>query len=65
MLSEIVERGEPLSVILEAYDGEGYAAHADSFAEVYVPSADRGLGGEMIKVLPVSHKNGIITAKAI
>ncbi len=65
VLSEIVERGEPLSVILETYNGEGYAAHADSFAEVFVPSASGGLGGEMVEVLPVSQKNGKIIAQAI
>ena len=65
VLSEIVARGEPLSVILETYDGKGYTAHADNFAEVYVPSGDGNLQGNMLKVLPVSHKSGIITAKPI
>jgi threonylcarbamoyladenosine tRNA methylthiotransferase MtaB len=65
VLSEIVERGEPLSVILESYDGEGYAAHADNFAEVYVPLSDSKMGGEMVKVIPVSNSDGIITAKII
>ena len=65
VLTEIVERGEPLSVILEAYDGKGYTAHADNFAEVYVPSDDGNLQGSSFKVLPVSHKNGIIIAKPI
>ena len=65
VLSEIVERGEPLSVILESYNGEGYAAHADNFAEVYVPLSDSKMGGEMVKVIPVSNSDGIITAKII
>ena len=65
VLSEIVLRGEPLSVILEAYGGNGYSAHADNFAEVYVPLNDGNLQGSMIKVLPVSHKDGIIIAKSI
>lgn len=65
VLSEIVLRGEPLSVILEAYDGNGYSAHADNFAEVYVPLNDGNLQGSSFKVLPVSHKDGIITAKSI
>ncbi len=65
VLSELVERGEPLSVILEAYDGGGYSAHADNFAEVYVTSDNAKLKGSSFKVLPVSSKNGIITAKPI
>lgn len=65
VLSEIVERGEALSLILEAYDGEAYAAHADNFAEVRVETKDLGLGGKMVRAIPVSHKNGIITARLI
>jgi len=65
VLSEIALRGEPLSVILETYDGEGYSAHSDSFAEVYVPLSDPNMGGEMVKVLPVSSFDGKITAKMI
>ena len=65
VLSEIVERGEALSLILETYDGEAYAAHADNFAEVRVKSEDPNLSGEMVIAIPVSHKNGIITARLI
>ena len=65
VLSEIVERGEALSLILETYDGEAYAAHADNFAEVHVESDTPNLGGEMVRAIPVSHKNGIITARLI
>ena len=62
---EIVERGDALSIILETYDGEGYTAHADNFAEVRVASDDANLGGKMVKAIPVSHKDGIITAKML
>ena len=65
VLEEIVRGGEELSLILETYDGEGYTAHADSFAEVRVKSEDPNLSGEMVRAIPVSHKNGIITAKLI
>ena len=65
VLAELTLRGEPLSVILETYDGEAYAAHADNFAEVRVESECPNLSGEMVKVAPVSHKNGIITARLI
>lgn len=63
VLAEIVEKGEPLSVILETYDGGGYSAHSDGFAEVYLPTKELGLGGEMRMVVPVSHKNGIILVR--
>ena len=65
VLGEIVERGEPLSLILETYDGRCYAAHADNFAEVRVESECSNLSGEMVKAIPVSHKDGIITARLI
>ena len=65
VLSEIVMRGESLSLILETYDGTAYAAHADNFAEVRVASECPNLGGEMVKAIPVSHKDGVITAKLI
>jgi threonylcarbamoyladenosine tRNA methylthiotransferase MtaB len=65
VLGEIVERGEPLSLILETYDGRCYAAHADNFAEVRVESECPNLSGEMVKAIPVSHKDGIITARLI
>ena len=65
VLAELTLRGEPLSVILETYDGEAYAAHADNFAEVRVESECPNLSGEMVKVVPVSNKNGIITARLV
>ena len=65
VLEEIVQSGEALTLILETYDGESYTAHADNFAEVRVESENADLGGEMVKAIPVSHKNGIITARMI
>ena len=64
VLEGIVKMREPLSVILETYDGEFYTAHSDGFAEVKV-KAEFGLGGEMVRVVPVSHENGVILAKLI
>ena len=64
VLDGIVKAKEPLSVILETYDGEFYTAHSEGFAEVKV-KAEKGLSGEMITVMPVSHENGIILAKLI
>ncbi len=63
-LSRLVETGTPMNVILEAYDGGAYTAHSESFAEVNV-ELPSGLQGEMIEVMPISHKNGVITAKPI
>ena len=64
VLSEIVGQGTPLSVVLETYHDGKYSAHSDSFVEVSVEGPD-GLQGEIIEVIPVSHKNGIITGKPI
>ena len=62
VLDEIVKLEEPISVILETYDGTHYTAHSDTFAEVRI-EAERGLCGEMVWVTPVSHENGIIIGK--
>ena len=64
VLAQIIEKGTPLSVVLETYDGEKYSAHSDSFVEVTVVGPD-GLQGEIVEVIPVSHKNGIIIGKLI
>lgn len=59
VLSRMAERGEELSLILEAYDGRGYTAHSGEFAEAYV-IADEGMEGEYVLATPVSHKDGIL-----
>lgn len=64
VLQKIVEGGEVLSCILESERDGLYTAHSDEYFEVNVP-AERGMEGEMVKVIPVSHKNGIITGKII
>ncbi len=64
VLDRIVAQGEPLSVILETYDGSHYTAHSDTFAEIRVEAVG-GLSGEMALVMPLSHKNGIILGKLI
>lgn len=64
VLEKIVNLGRPLGCILESYDGEFYTAHSDEFAEVKL-RAGQGLVGEYVKVIPVSHKDGIIFATLI
>ena len=64
VLSSIVEKAKPLSVVLETYEDGHYSAHSDSFVEVSVEGPE-GLGGEIVEVLPISHKNGIIIGKLI
>ena len=64
VLDEIVEKGEPLSVILETYSDGEYTAHSEAFIEVKL-EAECGLQGEMRSVMPISHKDGIVTAKLI
>ena len=66
-LDGIISRSTVLSVIAETEIAPGeYSAHADNFAEVRFSSkAKRDVKGEMIKVRPVSHKDGIIFAEEI
>lgn len=64
ILAGIVEKGEALSCILETYSCGSYTSHSDGFVEVIV-EAETGLEGKMVKVLPVSHKNGIVYGKLI
>ena len=64
ILSQIVAKGEVLSCILETYSSGSYSAHSDGFVEVEV-EAEAGLEGKMVKVLPVSQKNGIVYGRLL
>lgn len=61
LLSKIIECGKPLSVIAETKDKDGfYTSHSDTYVEVKFKSEKDNLSGEMLNVLPVSHKSGTI-----
>ena len=62
VLDSIVAKGDSLSVVLETYEDGYYSAHSDSFVEVRV-EAPYGMHGEIVDVIPVSHKDGIIIGK--
>ena len=66
-LSGLVKEGRELSVVAEMRLSEGlYTSHADNFAEIiFKPKSDRDLRGGFVKVIPVSHKDGIIYAEEI
>jgi threonylcarbamoyladenosine tRNA methylthiotransferase MtaB len=64
VLSQIVASLKPLSVVLETYDKGSYSAHSDSFLEIRVDGND-GLQGEIVEVIPLLHKDGVIIAKLI
>ena len=64
VLDAIVASGKELSCILESECCGLYTAHSDAYFEVAV-KAQPGMEGEMVKVLPVSHKNGVIAGKLI
>lgn len=60
-LACIVKLGEPLSAIAETYTSDGYyTAHSDSYVEIKFESERSDLTGKVVKVIPVSHKNGIV-----
>ena len=57
----IVKSGKPLSAIAETYTADGYyTAHSDSYVEIKFKSERSDLTGKVVKVIPVSHKNGIV-----
>ena len=66
-LSRMVSAGCAISVIAETLlDSGDYSSHADNFAEIiFKPKTNADLRGKIIKVIPVSHKNGIIYAEEI
>ena len=65
VLSGILQSGDVLSVIAETKTGELWSAHSDTYVEVNFPSQCDSLGGEMLNVRPVSHKNGIMYCEIV
>lgn len=64
LLQEVVERGAPLSALFETEQDGVWSAHAPSFIELAVPSIEP-LHGQVREVIPVSHRDGIVTARLI
>ena len=65
VLDEVVSEGGGLSAIAETFDGGFYTAHTDAYIEVKFPSCDEKLSGELVKLRPVSHKNGIVLCELV
>ena len=64
LLSKTVLEGKPLSVIAEARGKDGfYTAHSAEYVEVRFFSENEKLSGEMLDVIPVSQKDGIVYCK--
>lgn len=64
VLSEVVASQRPLSCIVEEGRDGVYTAHSDSYIEVSLKS-DKAISGELVSVIPVEHKNGVIYGKLI
>ena len=64
ILSEVVSDGEPLVCIMESFTGGEYVGHSDSYIEVRC-SCEENICGKVVKVIPESHKNGVIYGKII
>ena len=61
LLSKTVFEGKPLSVIAETRGKDGfYTAHSAEYIEVKFFSENEKLSGEMLDVIPVSQKDGIV-----
>ena len=64
LLDEIIASGEQLVAIAEARgDDSYYSGHTERFVEVSFFSDNENLSGELVKLIPVSHKNGIVLCK--
>ncbi|MBR5144317.1 MAG: tRNA (N(6)-L-threonylcarbamoyladenosine(37)-C(2))-methylthiotransferase MtaB [Clostridia bacterium] len=64
ILSGVVADGKPLSCILETFKNGLYTSHSDSYIEV-VCEGEKGLGGRLVSVMPMSHRDGKIYGKII
>ena len=61
VLCGIVDAKKPLSVIAETRGADGYyTAHSAEYLETKFFSENENLTGEMLDIIPVSHKNGIV-----
>lgn len=61
LLSELVKSKKPLSAIVEMRGEDGYyTAHSDTYVEIKFASELDNLTGELITLVPVSHKCGIV-----
>ena len=64
ILDEIVATKKILTCILETEENGAYTAHSDEFVAVVV-NAPENKQGDIVRVAPVSHKNGIVYAELI
>ena len=62
ILDGLVQAGVPLSVVVETVKDGVASAHAENFAELRFAAEDAS-HGEVIDVLPLSHKDGVIIGK--
>lgn len=67
ILERIVLEKTELSAICESLGADGfYTAHSDSYVEIkFKANTSETLTGESVKILPVSHKNGIVYGELI
>ncbi len=66
VLSRVVCEGRALSSILETKKGTRLFGHTDSYIEVECEcTCDRDRLGEIVSLIPLAHKNGIIYGKVI
>lgn len=64
VLQSVIEKGHPLSVIMETKKGRVYNGHSDSYIEVSAES-DGNLCGRLVSVMPLRFENGKIFGKII
>ena len=66
LLDEIVRGGGALFAIAESASADShYSGHTDTFVEVKFFSEQKDLSGEIVKLAPVSHNNGVVLCEII
>ena len=61
ILLEIINKKEQISALVETREGGYYTAHSPSYLEIKFPdNGEDGLCGKVVKVHPVSQKDGVL-----
>ncbi len=64
ILQEMLDKKESLYALAETFENGVYIAHTASYVEVSIDARNSAdLHGKIVKVYPVSHKNGILNCK--
>ena len=60
LLDEVVERGEPLTMIPETLEAGSWTGHSDAFLALSLPDSPAVQHGVPLRVTPSYHKDGVV-----